>query len=200
MKIFLVRHGETDYGTKGLTTGHCDIPLNETGEQEAQSVANFLEGRGIVRIFSSSLSRASSTANIIAADLNLPFEESDDLREHTSGKLDGVPLKEFFATLKSTGDFEKMVIEAGGEPTSEFKERVWNKFLQITEENSSKGNILLVTHGGVIRTIFAQIVDAKNPTHIPLSQGNCCVNIVDYDEGRPGFFLVNLINYTDHIV
>ncbi len=200
MKIFLVRHGETDYGAKGLTTGHFDIPLNETGEREAQAVAKFLKGRGIVRIFSSSLSRASSTANIIAAELNLPFEESDDLREHTSGKLDGVPLKDFFVKLKSTEDFEKMVIDAGGEPTSEFKERVWNKFLEITEENSSKGNILLVTHGGVIRTIFAQIFDAKNPTHIPLSQGHCCVNIIDYDEGRPGSFLVNLINYTDHIV
>ncbi|MGY5876582.1 MAG: histidine phosphatase family protein [Candidatus Thorarchaeota archaeon] len=197
MKIFLVRHGETDYGKKHFTTGHLDIPLNETGKKEAEATAEFLKGRDIVKVFSSSLSRASGTAKIIATALNLHVEESTDLMEQTAGKLDGVPLKEFFERMKSAGGFEEMILQAGGEPSSVFKERVWNKFLEIVRENNDEGNTLIVTHGGVARLIIAQIFCSL--THIPLYQGNCCVNIIDYDEERESSFLVELLNHTYHI-
>ena len=197
MKIFLVRHGETDYGKKHITTGHIDIPLNETGKKEAQATANFLKGRNIVKIFSSSLSRASETAKIIASELNLPIVEYDELMEHTSGKLDGVPLKVFFDKLKSVGDFEKMVLQAGGEPWNVFSERVWNKFLDIAKENKDEGDIVVVTHGGVTRTIISEIFGS--PFLKALSQGNCCINVINFDKEKEAMFRVELVNYTYHI-
>ena len=136
MKIYLVRHGETDYGKKHYTTGHIDIPLNETGKAGALATAKFLKDKNVTKIFSSSLSRASGTAEIIATELNLPVIEYDELMEHTSGKLDGVPLKDFFETLKKVGDFDKMVQDAEGEPWENYTKRVWNKFLEIIEENN----------------------------------------------------------------
>lgn len=197
MNIFLVRHGETDYGKKHFTTGHIDIPLNKTGKKEAQAAAKFLKGRKIVKIFSSSLSRASETAKIIALELNLPIVEYDELMEHTSGKLDGVSLKVFFDKLKSVGDFEKMVLQAGGERSNVFTERVWNKFLDIMKENKDDGNILIVTHGGVTRTIISEIFGS--PFLKALSQGNCCINIISYNEEKENKFRVELVNYTYHI-
>jgi len=197
MNIFLVRHGETDYGKKHFTTGHIDIPLNETGKKEAQATAKFLKGRDITKIFSSSLSRASGTAKIIASELNLPVVEYDELMEHTSGKLDGVSLKVFFETLKSVGDFDKMVLQAGGEPWEDYIKRVWNKFLEIVKENSDESNILIVTHGGVTRTISAEILGS--PFLKTLSQGNCCINVVSYDKERTDNFLIELLNYTYHL-
>ena len=197
MKIFLVRHGETDYGKKHYTTGHIDVPLNETGKKQAQATAKFLIGRDITKIFSSSLSRASETAKIIASELGLPVIEDDGLMEHTSGKLDGVSLKEFFATMKRVGDFEEMVLQAGGEPWNEYKERVWNKFLEIVKENYDHENILIVTHGGVTRSIFTEIFNS--PFLKMLSQGNCCVNVIDYEKEREDIFQVDLVNYTYHI-
>ncbi len=196
MKIFLVRHGETDYGKKHITTGHIDIPLNETGKKEAQATAKFLKGRNIVKIFSSSLSRTSETAKIIASELNLPIVVYDELMEHTSGKLDGVPLKVFFDKLKSVGDFEKMVIQSGGEPWNVFTERVWNKFLDILNENEDDGNILIVTHGGVTRTIISEIFGSSYLK--VLSQGNCCINVISYDKEEENKFRVELVNYTYH--
>ncbi|MHA1953061.1 MAG: histidine phosphatase family protein [Candidatus Heimdallarchaeaceae archaeon] len=197
MKIFLIRHGETDYGKKHYTTGHIDIPLNETGKKQAHATANFLKKRDIAKIFSSSLSRASETAQIIASELSLPVIEYDGLMEHTSGKLDGVSLKEFFDTMKRVGDFEEMVLQAGGEPWNEYKERVWNKFLEIVKENYDHENILIVTHGGVTRSIFTEIFGS--PFLKNLSQGNCCVNVIDYEKEREDIFLVKLLNYTYHI-
>ena len=173
MKIFLIRHGETDYGKKGYTSGHKDIPLNDTGKKEALATAQFLKEKNITKIFTSSLSRASETARIISSDLNLPIEEYDELMEHTSGKLDGVPLKEFFETLERVGDFDKMVQEAGGEPWENYADRVWNKFLEIVKENSDESNILIVAHGGVNRTILTKIFDS--PFLKALSQKSCCI-------------------------
>ncbi|MBA7547481.1 Adenosylcobalamin/alpha-ribazole phosphatase [subsurface metagenome] len=197
MNIFLVRHGETDYGKKHFTTGHVDIPLNETGKKEAQATAKFLKGRDIVKIFSSSLSRASETAKIIASKLDLPIIEYDELMEHTSGKLDGVSLKVFLDKLKSVGDFNKMVIQSGGEPWNVFTERVWNKFLDIVNENEDDGNILIVTHGGVTRTIISEIF--RSPYLKVLSQGNCCINVISYDKEKENKFRVELVNYTFHV-
>ncbi len=196
MNIFLVRHGETDYGKKHFTTGHIDIPLNDTGKKEAQATAEFLKGKDITKIFSSSLSRASETAKIIASELSLQVVEYDELMEHTSGKLDGVSLKVFFDKLRSVGDFDKMVLDAGGEPWQDYMGRVWNKFLEIVNENSNESNILIVTHGGVTRTILSKIFDS--PFLKALSQGNCCINVISYDKERENNFLVELVNYNYH--
>jgi probable phosphoglycerate mutase len=140
------------------------------------------------------LSRASETAKIIATELNLPVEESDELMERTAGELDGVPFSEFSERLKS----EELIVEAGGESANEFKERVWNKFLEIVKGISFEGNVLIVAHGGVTRSIFAEILCSS--LHIPLFQGNCCVNIIDYERERERLFVVELLNHTDHIV
>ena len=150
-----------------------------------------------MKFFSSSLSRASETAKIISSELNLLVIEDEGLMEHTSGKLDGVPLKEFFDTLKSVGDFEEMVLQAGGEPWNEYKERVWNKFIEIAEQNYAHDNILIVTHGGVTRSIISKIFGV--PFLKMLSQGNCCVNVIDYEQEREDIFIINLLNYTYHI-
>lgn len=197
MKIYLVRHGETDYGKKHFTTGQIDIPLNEAGKKQAQSAAKFLKGRNIVKIFSSSLSRASETAKIIASELDLPFEEYDELMEHTSGKLDGVAIKVFLDKLKSAGDFNKMVFQSGGERWDIFTERIWTKFLEIVNDNEDESNILIVTHGGVTRTIFSEIFGS--PFLKMLSQGNCCINVIRFDKEKEDRFRVELVNYTDHI-
>ncbi|MHA1958617.1 MAG: histidine phosphatase family protein [Candidatus Thorarchaeota archaeon] len=198
MKIFLVKHGTTDHTNIDYTTGHIDIPLNETGKKEARATAKYLKGKGIAEVFSSSLSRANGTARIIATELELPVEESDALMEQSSGRFDGVPLKDYFEKLKSVGDFEKMMLEVGGEPSNEFKERVWTKFLEIIRERRIEANKLIVAHGGVIRCIFAQIL-CNSGSWVPISQGTCCVNIIDYDEDRKNHFLVDLVNYTDHV-
>ena len=79
-----------------------------------------------------------------------------------------------------------MVLQAGGEPWDVFTERVWNKFLDIMKENKDDGNILIVTHGGVTRTIFSEIFES--PYLKVLSQGNCCINVISYDKEEENKF------------
>jgi len=198
-KIFLIRHGTTEYGVKEYTTGHKDIPLNEVGKNQAQSTAEYLKDKGISQIFSSSLSRASETAQIIASELGLDVEEYDELMERSAGKLDGVPFTEFLDAFKKVGDFEQMMVQAGGEPSKKFKSRVWSKFLEIIQNNEDHENVLIVAHGGVTRLILLEIL--KSNLGAGIHQGNCCINIVEYDNERDDKFdfIISLVNYTDHL-
>ena len=198
-KIYLVRHGTTEYGVKGYTTGHKDIPLNEIGREQAHATAEYLKDKGISKIFSSSLSRASETAKIISSKLDLTVREYDEFMEHSAGNLDGVPFIKFYDTLKKVGDFEQMIVQAEGEPSIKFKERVWDKFLEIIQNNDDHENILIVTHGGVCRLILLTILESN--LGAGFYQGNCCINIIEYDNERDDKFdfIIALVNYTDHL-
>src|SRR5581483_12433051 len=69
--LLLVRHGETDWNSERRWQGHADEPLNETGRAQAREVADELADRSIDAVYSSDLSRARETAEIIAARLGL---------------------------------------------------------------------------------------------------------------------------------
>ncbi len=62
MKIYLIRHGQTDWNIQGKIQGSHDIPLNETGRRQAELLAKGMDSRPVLRIFSSTLTRAMETA------------------------------------------------------------------------------------------------------------------------------------------
>ncbi len=63
--IYIVRHGQTDWNVKGIYQGRIDIPLNETGREQARKTKKELEGIKFDKVFSSPLKRALETAQII---------------------------------------------------------------------------------------------------------------------------------------
>jgi broad specificity phosphatase PhoE len=91
-----LRHGETDWNAQNLSQGAVDIPLNETGLAQARSASLLLRGRGIRSIISSPLSRAKVTADIAAAQLGLPVQIDDGLKEVAFGVMEGKPMSEWF--------------------------------------------------------------------------------------------------------
>jgi probable phosphoglycerate mutase len=94
--FWFLRHGETDWNAQNLSQGNVDIPLNETGLAQARSAALLLRNRGIRAIISSPLSRAKVTADIAAAQLGLPVEIDEGLREVAFGVQEGKPMSEWF--------------------------------------------------------------------------------------------------------
>ncbi|WP_428491794.1 histidine phosphatase family protein [Rhodopila sp.] len=90
--FWFLRHGETDWNTKDLSQGAVDIPLNDTGLAQARAAALLLRNRGIRSLISSPLSRARVTAEIAAAELGLPVQIDDGLREVSFGVQEGTPM------------------------------------------------------------------------------------------------------------
>ena len=94
--FWFLRHGETDWNAQGWSQGNVDIPLNETGLAQARSAALLLRGKGIRSIISSPLGRAKVTAEYAAAELGLPVQYDEGLREVAFGVQEGKPMSEWF--------------------------------------------------------------------------------------------------------
>jgi probable phosphoglycerate mutase len=90
--FWFLRHGETDWNAQDLSQGSVDVPLNETGIAQARSASLLLRNRGIKSLISSPLSRARVTAEIAAAELGLPIQFDDGLREVSFGVQEGKPM------------------------------------------------------------------------------------------------------------
>lgn len=145
--FYFLRHGETDWNKKHLCQGSSDIPLNETGKQQALQAAKQLLKEPITRLISSPLLRAQETAQIISDVLNKPLTLEADLRECSFGIAEGKPI----GTGKIFEDWIHEKTPEGGETRLEFETRVQKIFKHLL--TSTTGPLLIVSHGGVLCTL-----------------------------------------------
>ncbi|UDF04606.1 histidine phosphatase family protein [Asticcacaulis sp. AND118] len=92
--FFVLRHGQTDWNAQMRLQGSTDIPLNETGREQARVAARFLADQGITRIVASPLIRAYETANIVGRALDLPVITDGRLTERHFGIFEGLTIDE----------------------------------------------------------------------------------------------------------
>ncbi len=163
MTIYLVRHGQDDSTVRG---GWSSSPLTDEGAIQARMLADMITRRkdelDIRRILSSDLPRALQTAQPTADALGLNTELCPQFREVNNGELAG--MKNDLALVRYPGLFwstlrwnEKY---PGGESPKEFFERIEGAWRHLTDEiNTQEGNIMLVTHSGVIHIIRHLIHD-----------------------------------------
>ncbi|TSC82047.1 MAG: putative phosphoglycerate mutase [Parcubacteria group bacterium Gr01-1014_20] len=148
MKIFVIRHGQTELNKKGIINGHIDDVLAPEGIEQAKNAAPFLP-KTIKHIYSSSLARAKETAKILNETLNVPVTFHDELREVNFGILNGTP---FLDEHKKRHKMLNYDWRPSGESFEEVKTRVL-KFLEKIKENDGDEEALLVAHGGIIRLL-----------------------------------------------
>jgi len=152
--IILMRHGEDDDTRLG---GWSDAGLSSEGIQQAKHASEEIVRAGykITHIFSSDLKRAKETAEIVAEDLNLKVVYDEEFRETNDGDLAGMSkeqaCEEYPGLYWSSLEWEQEY--PNGESPKRFFERVksaWARF----KNDTSDGDVLLVTHGGVIDVIL----------------------------------------------
>jgi 2,3-bisphosphoglycerate-dependent phosphoglycerate mutase len=95
--LFLFRHGQTDWNKQGIVQGHTDVPLNDTGIEQAHLLGNSLIDEKIDVIISSDLIRAAHTATIVAQHIQCPVILDARLREAHSGCYQGKSKLEMMA-------------------------------------------------------------------------------------------------------
>ncbi|XP_042974362.1 phosphoglycerate mutase-like protein 4 isoform X3 [Carya illinoinensis] len=159
-EIIVVRHGETDWNADGRIQGHLDVELNDTGRQQAATVADRLSREpSISVVYSSDLKRALETAQIIAAGCGAQeVIKEPDLWERHLGDLQGLVLREaaklspkaYQAFLNQRTDQE---IPGGGESLDQLYERCTSSLERIGKKHRGE-RVIVVTHGGVIRTLY----------------------------------------------
>ena len=157
MICYLIRHGKDDDRVRG---GWSPTPLSEQGISEVQQLADHLAADpsfNIVRIFSSDLLRARQTAEIISSKLHIGVEYLPQFRETNNGILAG--MNNHIATERYPGLFWNTLEwderYPDGESPHQFFDRISNAWKTLKENMCDiDGNIVLVTHGGVINVIY----------------------------------------------
>ena len=155
MKCYLIRHGKDDDTVRG---GWSASPLTEAGVRQVEDLAERLsEGNFEIKaIYSSDLPRARQTADILAKTLMLPVIETPQFRETNNGVLAGMDnelAKRLYPGLYwSALDWEQSYPE--GESPCAFYTRIRDAWYAFKKQiQSVGGDVILVTHGGVINVI-----------------------------------------------
>jgi broad specificity phosphatase PhoE len=162
--LYLVRHGETDWNAQRRIQGTTDIPLNETGRSQAATTGRLLARRSWNGIYSSPLSRAYDTANIIAGELGMSEPgRIDALVERNYGEAEGLNWEEIDRVFP--GDTPV----PGREEREEVTLRVLPALVALAQERQGE-SLIVVSHGGVIRSVL-NVVDPTT-THGAITNGS----------------------------
>lgn len=169
MKLYITRHGETDWNVQCKVCGITDVELTENGREQAKRLAESLAGRDIGLIISSPMKRALETSRIIAAGRDIPIETDIRLIEQNYGIYEGVNWKdERFLDNKRNFAYRY----PGGESMMDVAHRTYGLIEELKEKYPEK-TVLLVCHGGVCRVINTYFRDVTNDEFFRYSLGNC---------------------------
>ncbi|MGI6262895.1 MAG: alpha-ribazole phosphatase [Succiniclasticum sp.] len=199
-KLYLIRHGETEYNKSYRFQGQTDIPLNETGRAQAKMLAKYFRDIPLDAIYCSSLSRAVETAQVIGREKQLEPVPVDAFRELDFGAWEGMnseaiqkqyaqEWKEFFANPADT-------ILPGGESMTDVQHRAYPALRKILEQYP-QGNVAVVAHGGILRVLICTMLgmDLNRTWHLHV--GNASTTCFYYWGHSYTLEFANLTYYLD---
>ncbi|MDD4600264.1 Phosphoserine phosphatase 1 [bioreactor metagenome] len=198
-KIILVRHGQTIWNVEMKYQGQTDIDLTEKGIIQAQLVADRLAKEPLSAVYSSDLSRAFITAKAIAAKHTLQVIAVPELREINFGDWEGLTYTNINSgwpqTMNKLFTCPEEVIIPGGESFPQVKERATAALARIAHNHPNE-TIVVVSHGGTIRTLICAALNIHLNYVWNIKQDNTAVNILEYHDNR---IMVSLVNDTGHL-
>ncbi len=146
MKIYIVRHGQTEWNNQKRIQGRANTPLDEIGKSQAFETKNKLSSIDIDLIICSPLERAKQTAEIINNDRNIEIIYDDRIIERSFGKIEGHPIGNY--DFNEFWDYDKNIKYEDIETMHELFNRVFGFIKEIISKYRDK-NVLIVSHGGV---------------------------------------------------
>ncbi|MEM7333290.1 MAG: histidine phosphatase family protein [Chloroflexota bacterium] len=197
-KIILIRHGQTEWNLIGRWQGFADIPLNETGQAQAEALQTRLAAWQIDAFVSSDLKRANETAVIAAKPHNLTVKTDPIWRERDVGDFSGLnrqQVKEKFPEI--WGKAINGILEPpNGEQYQDLQKRALNALRSVIDSNA--GSIVaVVTHGQLIHVLLAQIMGIEQGKYGRFSmRGNTGISIIENLKDNP---IVTRLNDTAHL-
>ncbi len=196
MRIYLVRHGETDWNLEMRIQGQTDIPLNASGMDQAKECAMFFRDNTFDYVYSSALKRAIKTAEIIA-DGKLPVKTYPELNERSFGTWETHLWSEIHQQNTGLREQWKLIGKhyqpPQGESILEMATRVTRRFIEVVDQHSVNDSILIIAHGGPIKAMigYAMGVD-EYVAYNWLGIHNCGINVIDYESYD---FKIERLNY-----
>lgn len=175
MRIYLIRHGQTDWNLEGRFQGREDIALNDTGIRQAVECGLALKGEQIEAIITSPLIRARKTAEIIADIIGVKQVIVDEaIIERDFKKVSGMTPKERESFYASGEKDDK-------EPREQLIRRMMSSIRRYAQQFYNH-NIIMVSHGASINSVLSVLSNGMTGSGKLLLK-NACINILEYENG-----------------
>ena len=184
LRIYLARHGQTDWNVEHRLQGSTDVKLNDTGRQQAAQLAELLQGIRLDAVYSSTLSRSRETAEIVHGQT--PITSLEGLGERKLGAFQGhrVDASDSAAAV----DFPRRSRDPddaldGGESLNQFSARVHTTLAAIQAQHPS-GAILIVGHKYTNQMILRALLGLSMEQALAIEQNNDELYLIELDPGQ----------------
>ena len=206
MKIYIIRHGETDANKNGVLQGASNWPLNEDGIKLAKITGEKMKDIKFDACFSSPLDRAKKTAELVLeySENNIEIQCDDRIKEINMGIYEGkkilpgqleVPLIKILLFKRNAywaGRFK------GGETARECSKRTQEFLKELSTKNYE--NVLVSTHGCAMRAMLNMLYENKKDFWQGRVPYNCAVNIVEVNDGKMTLVEKDKVYYDDKYI
>lgn len=175
MRLYLMRHGQTNYNVQGLCNDdpNVDVRLTDTGVAQATAAAEELRDVPLERILVSQLPRTHQTAEIINRYHQVPIEVRAELNDIRSG-FEGRPVAAYFAAV---GADRLDLRPPGGESMRDYQARVLPVLDWLRRQPGNA--VLIVAHEETLRVLVADLRGLRPEQMLALDFGNC--EAVEFD-------------------
>ncbi len=182
-KLYLIRHGTTEYNRLHRLCGWTNPPLNKAGRRQAQGAAKALKSVEIDQIYHSGLRRAAETAEIIRGSRSLTPMALDSLREISFGMMEGRTMKEmeevhpeWYQRLREDSIYFQF---PEGESLYEMHVRVTGALEELIKKYADK-TLVIISHAGVIRSIVAHFITGDINKHWSFKIDYCNTTLLEF--------------------
>jgi probable phosphoglycerate mutase len=158
-RLYLARHGETEWNAIGRLQGHTDVPLNDRGRAQARELAGTVRKLGIATVITSDLARARDTGTIIATELGLaPPRVVHELRERKFGVFEGLTRDECMVRYPDAWSawHAQTGVPEGAEAMAATTTRMHTVLGGLAAEPGEPA--LVVSHGGAMRLWLVDVL------------------------------------------
>ena len=198
--LIFVRHGQSQSNLEKRFSGQHNPSLTELGHRQAEATADYLQGLGIEKIYSSDLARAYETAEHTAARLGLEITPTAKFREINAGNWEG----KLYTTLMEEfpEGYHRWLTDLGrahpdgGESVLELNARVCAETERIRTQDRGK-RVAIFTHATPVRMLACGWfgIPAEDAIKVPFCT-NASVSIVEYEDD--GSFRLVQYGYDEH--
>ena len=183
MKLFFIRHGQTDWNLQGKIQGSYDSELNDTGIKQAVELSEVLLKLNykFSRIYTSPQKRALKTAKILSEYSNIEYIPIDDLKEINMGEWEGLSWKEVEENYPT--EYKKWLLNRqytrtpNGESYDDMLKRVLIAINQIIDENSD--NVVVISHSAIIMGLQCYVTNTPFNDMLKLKTKNATITEID---------------------
>ncbi|MDB5077098.1 MAG: alpha-ribazole phosphatase [Chloroflexi bacterium] len=201
IRLFLVRHGITEWNHNGVYQGQLDVPLSPKGKLQITALRERLREEQFTVCYTSALSRAKESARIILEQHFCPTHETPDLNEMSYGRWEGLNRTQIMEQFPDS--WAHFIADPtrnaapGGETRRDLQRRVERVLDDINREYQEQdATILLVAHGGSLRAIVASFLNLGPSDVWKLRLDNASLTVIEvYEDGG----VLSLFNDTAHL-